>query len=195
MSHFRQLGLAAVLVLVLALTSVSLTSAEAAKKSLPTAKQWKADVARVMTGSRAWLDDRVAAEQKRKHPRKLAINFDIDNSAIASKYLHGRATPRVYGFAMHAHDQGVALLFNTARVGKQLKKARQLLVKAGYVVDGLCGRTSTKTTLVKGKQKCRAKFAKQGYVLVANVGNRPTDFRGSGYGRAFRLPNYGLRLS
>lgn len=191
---FNPRRLVPVVVALLALTGASLTPAEAAKGSLPSARKWKADVATVMTGSRAWLTDRVAAEQRRDRPRRLAINFVIDNSAIASKYLQGKATPRVYGFAMHAHRQGVALLFNTARVGKQLKKARRLLVKAGYVVDGLCGRSSTRIPLVKGKQHCRTKFAADGYVLIGNVGNRPTDFRGGGYERAFRLPNYKMRL-
>ncbi|QLQ10509.1 MAG: hypothetical protein HZY75_09090 [Nocardioidaceae bacterium] len=164
------------------------------QKPLPTAKQWKKDAKKVMRGSRAWLGDRVAAEQQREHPRKLAINSDIDNSAVGSFYLNGKATPGVYKFAKRAHNLEVALLFNTARVGKQLKKARAVLRDAGYVVDGICGRKSTKTALVKGKQNCRAQFAEQGYVLIANVGNRPTDFRGGGYERAFRLPNYGMRL-
>ena len=37
-------------------------------------------------------------------------------------------------------------------------------------------------------------FKKEGYTLIANVGNNDTDFVGDGYERAYRLPNYGNRL-
>jgi hypothetical protein len=33
-----------------------------------------------------------------------------------------------------------------------------------------------------------------GYTVVANVGNRATDFEGGDYERAFSLPNYGNQL-
>ena len=33
-----------------------------------------------------------------------------------------------------------------------------------------------------------------GYRMIANIGNRRTDFVGGNYMRAYRLPNYGNRL-
>jgi hypothetical protein len=44
------------------------------------------------------------------------------------------------------------------------------------------------------KQRCRASFRADGFRIVANVGNRSTDFVGGGYERAFKLPDYGGRL-
>jgi hypothetical protein len=35
----------------------------------------------------------------------------------------------------------------------------------------------------------------EGYTIVANVGNRSTDFLGGSYQRAFRLPDYALQLA
>ena len=33
-----------------------------------------------------------------------------------------------------------------------------------------------------------------GFTIIANIGNRSTDFVGGNYERAYRLPNYGNRL-
>jgi hypothetical protein len=162
-----------------------------AASRLPSEKQWHRDTARVMKGSLAYVDARVA----RRHG-KLAINLDIDNSALASHYRRGTATPAVLRLAKHAHAQGVALLFNTARVGPPLKHARAELRKAGYTVTRVCGRTSPQEPVRHSKQRCRARFIRHGYKIIANVGNHVTDFSGpKNYGRAYRLPNYGRRLS
>ena len=49
---------------------------------------------------------------------------------------------------------------------------------------------------VHSKRRCRAQFIARGYTLIANVGNRSTDFVGPrNYGRRFDLPDYGNRLS
>jgi hypothetical protein len=182
------------LALVLAMSGLAGPSAEAAK--LPSKATWVSDVHTAMSGSQSWLAKRVAKENERKHPRKLAINFDIDNSAMASHYSPGDATPYVIELAQDAHRLGVALVFNTARVGSGLASARTLLTKGGYVVNRLCGRTTTKTPVYAGKQACRAKFISEGYKLIANIGNRSTDFSGpQDYGRAFRLPNYNNQLT
>ena len=86
-------------------------------------------------------------------------------------------------------------MFNTARHGRQISSARAQLRRAGYPVTAMCGRTSGKESIAHGKQRCRARFVRHGYRLIANVGNNATDFAGPrNYGRAYRLPNYGLRL-
>jgi predicted secreted acid phosphatase len=154
---------------------------------LPSEKQWHKDIAKVMDGSHAYIDRATKYSHK-----KYAINFDIDNSTIASHYRPGTAIPRVLRFARYAKRQGVALLFNTARAGAPLKKARAELTKAGYRVTKVCGRKSRQEPVAHGKQRCRARFIRQGFTIIANVGNHTTDFSGpKNYGRAFRLPNYG----
>jgi HAD superfamily, subfamily IIIB (Acid phosphatase) len=173
-----------------ALLAASIVPAQGADK-LPSEKQWRRDVARVMKGSHAYIDRRTAG----RHP-KLAINLDIDNSSLASHYRRGTAVPAVRSFALYAHRHGVALLFNTARAGAPLRHARAELTKAGYPVKRVCGRKSRKEPTAHGKQRCRARFRAAGYTIIANVGNRATDFSGTkNYGRAFRLPNYHNQLS
>ncbi len=69
------------------------------------------------------------------------------------------------------------------------------LRSVGYPVDGICLRISSREPLGASKQRCRTRFKRDGYQLVANVGNRATDFTGGGYGRGFKLPDYAGRLS
>jgi hypothetical protein len=134
-----------------------LTASSLAASSMPSEKHWRKDVARAMKGSSAYVEARVA----RPHG-KLAINLDIDNSALATYYRHGTATPAVLAFALRAHRQGVALLFNTARHGRQIGSARAQLRRAGYPVTAMCGRTSAEESLPHGKQRCRARFIRHG---------------------------------
>jgi hypothetical protein len=173
-----------------ALVAASNVPAQAAAK-LPSEKQWRHDVARVMKGSHAYIDRRTAGH----HPR-LAINLDIDNSSLASHYRRGTAVPAVLSFARYAHRHGVALLFNTARAGAPLRHARAELSKAGYPVKRVCGRKTRQEPTAHGKQRCRARFIAAGYTIIANVGNRGTDFVGPrNYGRAYKLPDYHNQLS
>lgn len=182
---------ASVVAMSLGLLAVATMPAHAVSK-LPSERHWRKDVAREMAGSHAYVD-KVAVDQSVMY----AINFDIDNSSLATHYRPGTAIPAVLSFATYAnHSHGVALLFNTARTGNQLKQARSLLAKAGYPVTEVCGRTSRKEKVAHGKQRCRAQFVAEGYTIIANVGNHDTDFSGQkDYGRAFRLPNYHNRLT
>lgn len=176
--------------LALALSAALLAPAHGDSK-LPSEKQWRRNVAQVMKGSHAYIDRVTPGKHK-----KLAINLDIDNSSLASHYRRGTATPAVHSFAMYAKKHGVALLFNTARVGAPLKQARSDLSQAGYPVREVCGRKSRQEQTAHSKQRCRRHFIREGYKIIANVGNRVTDFSGPrNFGRAFRLPNYHNQLS
>ena len=166
------------------------TSSSAAPSPMPTEKKWHHDVASVMAGSHRYLDRAIAAGD-----RRYAINLDIDNTSLASYYRKGTPVLAVRSFARYAHRHGVAVLFNTARVGGKVSAGRRLLAKAGYPITEMCGRGSLSEPLAEGKRLCRAHFVDEGYTIIANVGNNSTDFIGpKNYGRAFRLPNYGGRL-
>lgn len=179
---------ASVLSCTVLLTTWAASPAEAA---LPSKRAWLADVRDAMSGSQQYVDDRVA-----RGGRGLAVNFDIDNTTLATHYDPGQAVPPVLRFAENAHSQGVKLLFNTARLrgdGRLLRAKRQLTA-AGYQVTEICGRRPGEA-LAHSKQRCRRHFVAEGYTLIANVGNRRTDFTGGNYERAFRLPNYDNQLA
>jgi hypothetical protein len=160
----------------------------AQQSALPSQQHWLADVHRAMSGSETVLSQRV----ERAAGGRLAINLDIDNTALATRYDKGAAVADVLALARSAHRHGVAVLFNSARAdgaGARLEAKRQLTA-VGFPVTEVCLRAHGEE-LVTGKQRCRRHFRDEGYTLIANVGNNATDFAGSGYERAYRLPNYG----
>ena len=179
------------LVLALGLAPAGATASQAApngaaRRDVPSRDQWLADVAAAMAGSRGYVRERVAASGP---DERLAVNFDIDNTVLASYYDGGGAIPRQLKFARFLERRGVAVLFNTGRLASLRRSTNAQLTRNGFPVDGLCLREKGKQ-LAYGKQRCRDLFVSQGYTLIANVGNNDTDFEGDGYERAYRLPNY-----
>jgi len=165
--------------------------ASPAQAALPPRSQWVSDVSDAMQGSLAYAERRVARGGSR-----LAVNLDIDNTSLATQYDPGHAVARVLRFARYAESQDVSLLFNTGRLrgdGRMVRVAAAL-EREGYTVTAICGRARASEGLSHSKQRCRARFVRHGYTIVANVGNRRTDFTGGDYERAFRLPDYDNQL-
>jgi predicted secreted acid phosphatase len=194
----RLLGLVTVLVLALGPSAVPV-GAEAstpapdtavAKRKVPSRSEWIADVKAVMKGSRPYVRERVRAKDA---DEMLAINFDIDNTVIATYYDGGGAIPVMLHLSKLLQRLGVHMVFNTGRSADQRERTMAQLTTAGFPVAALCLRNKGET-LPAGKQRCRDSFVDAGYTLVANVGNNDTDFVGNGYERAYRLPNYGGAL-
>lgn len=157
---------------------------------LPPESEWRHDVRQAMSGSRTYVEARVDGSAN------LAVNLDIDNTSLATRYHGGRRVYVVRRFADFAEDRGVAVLFNTGRLrgdGRMVRVAARLRT-AGFTVTAICGRASDDEGLSHSKRRCRARFVRQGYTIIANVGNRSTDFTGGNYERAFRLPSYGNQL-
>jgi HAD superfamily, subfamily IIIB (Acid phosphatase) len=186
-AHWISISLLA-LALAAAMFAVPRGPAEAA---LPSRQVWLADVAEAMEGSQGYLDRRAQGSGSR-----LAVNLDIDNTAIASHYDPGDAVAEVLRFTRHARSLGYDILFNTGRKATSDLRASTLrqLNRTGYHVDELCMRRVGES-IVDGKQRCRRQFESQGYTITANVGNSDTDFVGGDYERAFTLPSYDGELN
>jgi predicted secreted acid phosphatase len=184
----RLVGLITALVLALGTSAgVAAQPAHSAHRSVPTRSQWLADVKAAMKGSRPYVRQRVAAKTA---DERLAVNFDIDNTVIATYYDGGGAIPVMARFGRLLDRLDVALVFNSGRVASQQARTVTQLTRAGFPVAEVCLRAKGET-LPTGKQRCRDHFADEGYTLIANVGNNDTDFVGNGYERAFKLPDYG----
>ena len=159
---------------------------EAAKRKVPSRAEWLADVKEAMDGSRTYVRARVATALPEQ---RLAVNFDIDNTVIATYYDGGGAIPTMLRFARLLDRLDVAVVFNTGRLSDQRRRTVRQLERNGFPVTDVCLRKKGETLPV-GKQRCRDGFIDSGYTLIANIGNNDTDFVGDGYERAFRLPNY-----
>jgi predicted secreted acid phosphatase len=156
---------------------------------LPSKAQWQSDVRQAMRGSIGYLDRRVERGSARK-----AIVLDIDNTSLATEYAWPQPVRPTLRFARHAKSLGVGVFFVTGRYQDSLGSARRALKKAGYSITAMCGRRHGET-LAHSKQRCRARITGHGWRIIANVGNRRSDFVGGRYERAFHLPSYGGRLS
>lgn len=176
-------------------------AAPAQAAGLPRERTWLADTNRALAGSRTYVAHRVDQEVAKgarsgwtAGGRRLALNFDIDNTALRSRYRPGVAVPASLRLAKYAQSRGVAVLFNSGRNVSQRPATIRLLAAAGFPRNGLCLK-ATGESLRHSKQECRDSFVHNGFTLIENIGNRSTDFAGTGYERAFRLPNYGNRLA
>ncbi len=182
---FRRLLTVATMSVVL-VVSVMVAPTQSAR--MPSKRAWLEDTAQALSGSRTYVARRVANTRG-----KLALNLDIDNTSLQSYYDRGKAVPATLRLARYANRRGVDILFNTGRHVSIRKRSIRQLRRAGFPVHNLCARHRGES-LSHSKQRCRRIFVRGGYRLIANIGNRSTDFVGRNYMRAYRLPNYGGRL-
>ena len=178
----RVLTVATMSVLLVLSTMVAPTQAAAATEQASVARTTppRPSPGRARTSQRRWPT----------RSGKLALNLDIDNTSLQSHYDRGKAVPATLRLARYAKSRASTSSSTPAATSACATAAIAQLKRAGFPVDGLCGRL-TGESLPHSKQRCRQSFVNNGYRLIANIGNRSTDFVGGNYLRAYRLPNYG----
>ncbi|MFG2584541.1 HAD family acid phosphatase [Streptomyces malaysiensis] len=179
------------------------TTAAAAAPSGTTAAEevdyetWQRDV-------RAIIDEqaRPYVEERTANPsgEKQAIVLDIDNTSLETDFGFSYPQPAVepvLKLAQYAHDRGVAIFFVTARPGIISLPTEYNLEKVGYSVAGLYVRhlPDLFQDVAEYKTAKRAEIEKNGYTIIANIGNSPTDISGGHAEKSFKLPDYDGRLS
>ncbi|MER7518574.1 HAD family acid phosphatase [Streptomyces sp. NPDC126499] len=159
---------------------------------------WRRDVAAVVAEARPYIEKRAEDAGREKQ----AIVLDIDNSSLETDFhpfweLPTPAIPEVRELVRDAHDRGVAVFFVTARPGIIHSLTDWNLKQAGYPVDGLYVRSLPDLFAEVGAYKTqkRAEIEGKGYTIIANIGNNTTDLVGGHAERAFKLPDYGGKLS
>ncbi|GAB7032894.1 HAD family acid phosphatase [Streptomyces sp. NPDC021749] len=169
------------------------TQATTRADSLPSKSEWLADVAPVAADLRSHLEQRLADVHSGERP---AVVLDIDNTSLATHYDKGKPIQAILDATKYAHAHGAAVLFASYRSAGSKNSTTRQLTSAGYTVDGLClkpeGHSPGKAAVKLG---CRKKYEEAGYTLIANVGNRSTDFEGGHYEKGFKLPDYDGALS
>ncbi|MEV6565336.1 HAD family acid phosphatase [Streptomyces kronopolitis] len=161
--------------------------------SLPSQSQWLQDVAPVAADLYSHLEQRLAHVPSGERP---AVVLDIDNTSLATHYDKGQPVKAILDATKYAHEHGAAVLFASYRSPDSRSSTTKQLTSAGYTVDGLClkpeGHSPGKAQVKLG---CRKQYEEEGYTLIANVGNRSTDFEGGHYEKGFKLPDYDGELS
>ncbi|MFJ2178292.1 HAD family acid phosphatase [Streptomyces sp. NPDC087851] len=177
-----------------AATPIATTTTAAAKPDYAT---WQADIAAVMDQADSYVAGRLASVPAGQKP---AIVLDIDNTSLETDYSSAVPTPairRTLALADFAHDRGVKIFFVSARPDLIQAITKANLTSVGYTIDGLYGRSIgdlfTEVSAFKTAQ--RVKIEKNGYTIIANIGNNTTDLTGGHAERTFKLPDYDGQLS
>jgi predicted secreted acid phosphatase len=186
-----------------ALPALAATPATAATATTTTAAEkadyatWQADIAAVLDQADTYVDGRTDSLPAGEKP---AIVLDIDNTSLETDYSWAFPTPairRTLALANFAHARGVKVFFVSARPDFIESITRYNLKSVGYPVDGLYGRSTgdlfSEVSAFKTAQ--RAEIEKNGYTIIANIGNNTTDLTGGHAERTFKLPDYDGQLS
>ncbi|MFJ6835921.1 HAD family acid phosphatase [Streptomyces sp. NPDC091209] len=159
---------------------------------------WQSDVQAVIDQAVPYVEQRTA----NSGGQKLAVVFDIDNTALETDFhpWYELPTPAVeasLALARYAHARGVAVFFVTARPGIIASETKWNLESVGYPVDGLYVRDLPDLFGEVGAYKTAKREAIEslGYTIIANVGNNTTDLVGGHAERTFKLPDYDGQLS
>ncbi|GAA1694692.1 HAD family acid phosphatase [Streptomyces yatensis] len=183
-------------------TGTTTTTAAAAPSNATAAEDvdyetWQRDVRAIIDEqARPYVEERTANPSSEKQ----AIVLDIDNTSLETDF--GSTFPQppvepVLKLSQYAHDRGVAIFFVTARPGIISWPTEYNLEKVGYPVAGLYVRhlPDLFQDVADYKTAKRAEIEKNGYTIIANIGNSPTDISGGHAEKSFKLPDYDGQLS
>jgi predicted secreted acid phosphatase len=203
---WRAAGTAAVVVAALTATVTPSVAApaETPPASVPAAAAadvdydtWQRDCRAVMDAALPYLKERIADTRPGE---KQAIVLDIDNTSLETDFGFSYPQPAnrpVLEAAQYAQEHGVALFFVTARPGIIAAPTEWNLEHDGYRVTGLRvrGLLDLFKDVAAYKTAQRAAIEKDGYTIIANIGNSPTDLSGGHAEKTFKLPDYDGQLS
>ncbi|MGC0330401.1 putative secreted acid phosphatase [Streptomyces sp. SAI-170] len=175
-------------------TPAEATTATAADVDYAT---WQRDCQAVMDQALPDLKQRIA---NTKPGEKQAIVFDIDNTTLETDFGFSYPQPAnspVLKVAEYAQEHGVDLFFVTARPGIIYAPTEWNLEYRGYEVSGLHvrGFFDLFKNVADYKTAQRVAIEKQGYTIIANIGNSATDVSGGHAEKTYKLPDYDGRLS
>lgn len=180
-----------------------------------TAGRYDADVARVVAGATAWLEERAPKA------RRPAIVLDIDETALSNwpafRVNHwarilqgdcdlerGPCNVRVWqamgrspalaptlNLVRRARQLGVAVFFITGRANDVREATERNLRDAGFGFEQvfLLPSDRTFTSGAQFKTPIRQRLAAEGYTIILTMGDQQSDLDGGYAERTFKLPN------
>lgn len=170
------------------------------------------DVQTVISRAKNYLQQRIQSNKRLKHPKKLAIVLDIDetslsnypsmkkldfgvNSPLLSTMIFESEDPPIkptlelFKYALHNH---VSIFFVTGRFEKTRKLTTNNLQNAGYSGWAqlfLKPNAYHENSAVPFKTSIRKKITNEGYDIILNIGDQKSDLDGGYADRTYKLPN------
>jgi predicted secreted acid phosphatase len=177
--------------------------------------RYDADVATVVAGARAWL------EERSKTAVKPAIVLDIDETSLSNWPAYrvngwvriasgacdlqqgpcglrawqamgqSKAIAPTLALAKRARELGVAVFFITGRPANLREATERNLREQGYEWTGviLLPEGASFASAVDFKAPERRKLTEQGYTILLSMGDQQSDLTGGYAERTFKLPN------
>lgn len=173
---------------------------------------YEKEVTAIVDKAREYVNKRAEQNAQSRHPQKLAIILDIDETSLSNyKYMvarHFHATKEqlhreimaaeapaiqpmlaLYQDAIQHH---IAVFFVTGRHEAQRYATMKNLKAAGFHTwAGLYLKPDNyrKSSVIPFKSKAREAIARKGYTIVMNVGDQHSDLNGGFAEKSFKLPN------
>jgi len=166
------------------------------------------EIAKVIGDARLWIEQRIA---RRKPNERLAVVFDFDETLVSNwpsflagdfgyveeRWLawvqRGDAPPilPVIDLLRFTQTRGLRIFVITTRTESQRAATGRNLQRIGCE-DGvmlICAPNDYRDTAAKFKTAQRQQLARDGYVIIANIGDQQSDLVGGSAERTFKLPN------
>jgi predicted secreted acid phosphatase len=173
---------------------------------------YQKDQAQIINQAMQYLKTRLAQEQKARHPNKLAIVLDIDETSLSNyqdmlAMNFGGTSQQICSAEEQANDaviaptlelyryakaNNVAVFFVTGRTESYRSATEKNLLNAGYESwNGLTLKPETyhEKSAAIYKINARSEIEKQGYDIVLNIGDQQSDLVGGHADKTFKLPN------
>jgi len=159
------------------------------------------------------IDDAISYLDKKKISEKSVVVIDIDETALSNYqytkeigfgYIYKswndwqqkgiapaiKNTKRFYDYLI---SKNIHVVFLTGREAEMRDVTKRNLVEQGYTkFDTLIARSEAERNLSSAsfKLKKRNELVKNGYDIIASVGDQQSDFEGGNTGYEIKLPNY-----
>jgi predicted secreted acid phosphatase len=170
------------------------------------------DISKVAKEANDYIEVQVSENLKNLHPKKLAVVLDIDETSLSyyesmskrnfcynpiaaqNEILKARAPaiqPVLYLYN-NAIKNNVAVFFITGRESSTHQATIMNLNNAGYIkFAGLYTKPENynKNSIQEFKTKTRILIEKQGYTIIASIGDQMSDLKGGHAAKTFKLPN------
>jgi predicted secreted acid phosphatase len=171
------------------------------------------EIKHVLTHAEQFITQRVRQNNKRVHPEKLAVVFDIDETVISNyeklisqkdfgatrdewhrEILLARSPAIKPALALYHQllKQHVAVFFITGRPVRERDATIKELKRAGFKHwNALFLKPSydVNTSNAPYKRERRARITHAGYTIIASIGDQQSDLNGGYAERKFKLPN------
>lgn len=166
-------------------------------------------IAQVDIQAEKYLQQRINQNKHLAQPKKLAVVFDIDETALSNYsdlvkrdfsrhgayndllLAHDPVIQSTYELYQLAEKNHVAVFFITGRPESLRSATVKNLDTAGYTADDGLYMTNNyiNNSIIPFKSEQRKLIASKGYDIVLSVGDQESDLKGGFADKGFKLPN------